>query len=72
MEYPMNETIELPHPDFTPEQKAAIYAKYKKQFSVEDLIGYIEDDEPVIPAEESLAKLRETIRHWSEKTDGAN
>ena len=68
----MTETNELPHPDFTPEQKAAIYAKYKKLFSVEDLIGYIEDDEPVFPAEEVLARLQETIRLWTPQKIEAN
>ena len=44
-------------PDYTPEQKAAIYAKYKKLFTVEDLIGYIENDEPTIPAEQVMAEV---------------
>ena len=58
----MNETNGLPHPDFTPEQKAAIYAKYKKLFSVEDLIGYIEDNEPVYPFDQVLEEVDQQIR----------
>jgi len=62
----------LPHPDFTPEQKAAIYAKYKKLFSVEDLIGYIEDDGPGIPAREFLGQMRERVRILKTQTKEAN
>lgn len=58
----MNEMIELPHPDFTPEQKAAIYAKYKKLFSVEDLIGYIDDTDPVYPFDQVLEEVEQQIR----------
>ena len=58
----MTETIELPHPDFTPEQKAAIYAKYKKLFSVEDLIGYIDDKDPVYPFDQVLEEVEQQIR----------
>ena len=58
----MTETIKLPHPDFTPEQKAAIYAKYKKLFSVEDLIGYIDDKDPVYPFDQVLEEVEQQIR----------
>lgn len=51
-----------PLPDWTPEEKAAIYAKMKKKFTVEDLIEYIEDDEEKFPAEQVLAELEEMIR----------
>ena len=47
----------LPQPDYTPEQKAAICAERKKLFTVEDLIGYIENDEPTIPAEQVMAEV---------------
>ncbi len=53
----MNTSSPTPYPDYTPEQKAAIYAKYKKLFTVEDLIGYIENDEPTIPAEQVMAEV---------------
>lgn len=47
--------------DYTPEEIATIYAHFKKKFSVEDLLGYIEDSDPVIPAEESLRQLRDVL-----------
>jgi len=47
--------------DYTPEEISAIYAHFKKKFSVEDLLGYIEDRDPIIPAEESLRQLREVL-----------
>ena len=47
--------------DYTPEEITAIYAHFKKKFSVEDLLGYIEDSDPVIPAEESLRQLEEVL-----------
>jgi len=53
----MNASGPAPYPDYTPEQKTAIYAKYKKLFTVEDLIGYIENDEPTIPAEQVMAEV---------------
>ena len=58
----MTDTSELPHPDFTPEEKAAIYAKYKKLFTVEDLIGYIDDDEPVYPFDQVIDEVEQRIR----------
>ena len=54
-------------PDFTPEQLAAIYAEAKKNFTVEDIIGCIEGDEPTIPAEEVLAELERDIAIWKSK-----
>ena len=47
--------------DYTPEELAAIYTHFKKKFTVEDLLGYIEDTDPIIPAEESLRQLREVL-----------
>lgn len=68
----MEEEYPLPHPDFTPEQKAAIYAQAKKNFTVEDLIGYIEDDEPVIPFEEVRAELAKKLEGWLKRREGAS
>lgn len=44
--------------EYTKEELAAIYAHFKSKFSVEDLLGYIEDNEPVIPAERVQRELR--------------
>ncbi len=57
----MTDASELPHRDFTPEEKAAIYAKYKKLFTVEDLIGYIDDDEPIFSADDVLTEMRARV-----------
>ena len=67
----MNQPTKPPYPDYTPEQKAAIYAKYKKQFTVEDLIGYIENDEPTYPAEQVLAEGDAIIRGEEPRKDRA-
>ena len=40
----------------TPEEKA-FCAKMKREFTVEKLIEYIEDDVPKVPMGEALAKL---------------
>ena len=66
----MEEEYPLPHPDFTPEQKAAIYAQAKKNFTVEDLIGYIEDDEPVIPIEQVWEELLAKLEVWKMRKAG--
>ena len=58
----MTDASELPHRDFTPEEKAAIYAKYKKLFTVEDLIGYIDDDEPIYPFDQVIDEVEQRIR----------
>jgi len=55
-------------PDYTPEQKAAIYAKYKKLFTVEDLIGYIENNDPTYPAEQVLAEADAIVQAYELKT----
>ena len=47
--------------DYTPEEISAIYAHFKKKFSAEDLLAYIEDTDPIIPAQESLRQLREVL-----------
>ena len=49
-------------PEYTPEEMAALYAKHKALFTVEDLLGYIEDDEPVFPIEDVLAEVSDLMR----------
>lgn len=44
--------------EYTKEELSAIYAHFKSKFTVEDLLGYIEDNEPVIPAEHVQRELR--------------
>ena len=44
-------------PELTPEHKARIYAYYRKQFTVEKLIEYIEDDVEKYPYEQVLAEV---------------
>lgn len=68
----MNEEIPLVENDYTPEQKAAIYAERKKLFTVEDLIGYIEDDEPVIPFEEIREELNRKLEIWIKQKEGSS
>ena len=51
-----------PLPDYTPEQKAAIYAEMKKKFTVEDLLGYINDEDEKFPLDEVLAKAEAIAR----------
>lgn len=51
-----------PTPDWTPEERAAILAQGKKEFPVERLIEYIEDDDERFPAEQVLAELEEMAR----------
>jgi hypothetical protein len=48
--------------EFTPEELRAIYARHKKQFTVERLIEYIEDDQPKVPADVVLAEIEELVR----------
>jgi hypothetical protein len=48
--------------NWTPEEKAAIYAEMKKKFTVEKLIEYIEDDEEKFPAEQVLVEIEEMVR----------
>ena len=64
----MTDASELPHPDFTPEEKAAIYAKFKKQFTVEDLIGYIDDDEPIFSSDDVHAEMRARVESAKART----
>ena len=60
----MNEESAVPQPEITPEELAAFYAEQKKLFTVEDLIGYIEDDGVKVPAEEVLAELERDVALW--------
>ena len=55
-------TNNQPLPDYTPEEKAAIYAEMKKKFTVEDLLGYINDEDEKVPAEQVLAEAEEIVR----------
>ena len=48
-------------PEYTPEEMTALYAKHKALFTVEDLLGYIEDDEPTRPAEDVLESAKKLI-----------
>ena len=57
----MNETSQVTAPEYTPEEMAALYAKHKALFTVEDLLGYIEDDEPTRPAADVLADAKKLI-----------
>ncbi len=41
-------------PELTPEQKAKVLAYYRKQFTIEKLIEYIEDDVEKFPYEQVL------------------
>jgi hypothetical protein len=48
--------------EYTPEEMAAICAKFKQQFTVEDLLGYINDEGEKVPAEEVMAKAEALLR----------
>jgi hypothetical protein len=48
--------------EFTPEELAAIYAKYEKQFTVQDLLGYINNTDVKFPAEQVLVEAEELLR----------
>ncbi len=58
----MNESNQATAPEYTPEEMAALYAKHKALFTAEDLLGYVEDDEPIFPIEEVLAEVEDLIR----------
>jgi hypothetical protein len=53
---------DTPHFDYTPEEKARIYAKFRAEFTADDLAAYIEDDDEKFPAEQVLAELEEMVR----------
>ncbi len=58
----MNAPNQTTAPEYTPEEMAALYAKHKALFTAEDLLGYVEDDEPIFPIEEVLAEVEDLIR----------
>ena len=59
-----------PLPDYTPEEKAAIYAEMKKKFTVEDLLGYINDESEKFPAEQVLAEMEEIVHRVEARKRG--
>ena len=52
-------------PDYTPEERAAIYAEMKKRFTVEDLLGYINDEGERFPAEQVLVEAEQIVRRYN-------
>lgn len=48
--------------DWTPEQKRAIYDEMAAKFTADDLYGYIEGTEPLIPIDEVVEELEQRIR----------
>lgn len=62
----MTPADDAPIPELTPEEKAKVYAHFAKQFTVEKLIEYIENDEPMFSAEEVLASVEAIERHYAE------
>jgi hypothetical protein len=61
-----------PLPDYTPEEKAAISAEMKKKFTVEDLLGYVNDEDEKVPLDEVIAKAEEIIRRTKARKQGAD
>ena len=57
----MNAPNQAIAPEYTPDEMAALYAKHKSLFTVEDLLGYIEDAEPIFPIEEVLAEVEDLM-----------
>ncbi len=57
----MNESNQATAPEYTPEEMAALYAKHKALFTAEDLLGYVEDDEPTRPAADVLDDAKKLI-----------
>ncbi len=68
----MSESNRPSPPDYTPQEKAAIYAKHRALFTPEKLIEYIEDDDERFPADQVLAELHEMIRVAKDDSGGAN
>jgi hypothetical protein len=52
--------------DWSPEERAAVEAKFKAEFTAADLQKYTEDDE-VVPFEEVIRALEEKQRLLDEK-----
>ena len=59
-----------PLPDYTPEEKAATYAEMKKKFTVEDLLGYVNDEDEKVPADQVLAEAEEIVRRAEARKQG--
>ena len=55
-------TDDAPIPELTPEEKAKVLAHFAKQFTVEKLIEYVEDDVEKMPFERVLAEVEEMVR----------
>lgn len=47
--------------EYTPEELKSIYAKFKKEFTVEDLIEYVEDDVPRVPFEAVIQEIEKMV-----------
>jgi hypothetical protein len=58
-------------PDWTPEEKARIFAEMHKRFTVEDLLGYVNDEDEKIPAEVVMARAEELLRQLEARDAGA-
>jgi len=59
-------------PELTHEHKARVYAYYRKQFTVEKLIEYIEDDVEKFPFEQVLQEAEAIMGTSSLDRDGTN
>ncbi len=59
-------------PELSPEHKARVYAYYRKQFTVEKLIEYIEDDVEKFPFEQVLQEAEAIMGANSLDRDGPN
>lgn len=47
--------------EYTPEELKKIHAKFKKEFTVEDMIEYVEDDVPKVSADVVLAEIEAMV-----------
>ena len=53
---------DTPHFDYTPEEKARIYAKFRAEFTADDLADHIEDDDEKYPMEQVLADIEAMVK----------
>jgi len=53
---------DTPRFEYTPEEKARILAKFKAEFTADDLADYIEDDDEKFPMSQVLDELDEMVR----------
>lgn len=53
---------DIPPFEYTPEEKARILAKFKAEFTADDLADYIEDDDEKYPLSQVLDELEEMVR----------